>query len=177
MKTIFKLSLLLLLFVASCTSNTPSEVNVKCYKQKNQIVDSDPSNDWIYWYIIMNNNGSCYSYQSYSPISDYSSITWTQSSDIPYEMRSDNPAAAPLEEVSTATVSVDNLSQDMQSDISADYDSGAGDYGSGDSGNGDYGSGDSGGSDSGYGDSGSSDSGGDSGGGDSGGGDGGGGGE
>lgn len=170
MKTVFKLSLVLLFFVASCTCNTcnvPSNINVKCYKQKNQVVDSDPSNDWIYWYLIMNNNGGCYYYSSYSPVSDYSSISWNQSNDVPYEINSNNPNASELVEVSSESVNMDELSQDMQSDISSDYDSGAGDYGNGDTGAGDDGTGDSGGGD--YG--------GDSGGGDSGGGDGGGGGE
>ena len=158
MKTIFNLSLILLLFVTSCTCNTcgvPSTVNVKCYKQKNQVVDSDPTNDWIYWYVIMNNNGGCYYYQSYSPVNDYSSVSWTQSNDVPSEITSSQ-----TEIVSNESVSMENLSPDTQSDISSDYDNGSGDDGSGDSGNGDSGSGDTG----------SGDSGGDSGGGDSGGG-------
>ena len=173
MKKLFNLSLILLLAISSCTCNTcdaPSNVNVKCYKQKNQIVDSDPSNDWIYWYLIMNNNGGCYYYQSYSPVNDYSSVQWNESNDVPYAINSNNPDAAPLEEISSENVNIDELSQDMQSDISSDYDSGAGDYGNGDSGYGDDGNGDSGTGDSG-------DGGGDFGGGDSGGGDGGGGGE
>ena len=173
MKTIFKLSIFLL-FLSSCIQGqcdncaAPSDVNVKVYKQKNQIVDTDSSNDWIYWYLIMNNNGGYYYYHSYSPVTDYSNISWTESSSIPYEIDSNNPDAVDLQEISNETVNMDELSHDMQSDISSDYDSGNGDYG-----NGDNGSGDSGDGDSGDGDSGEGDSGGDSGGGDSGGGDGG----
>lgn len=175
-----KIILLLLaggLFFASCQQNHKRErraksIKVKCYKQHSNVSDNDPNNDWIFWYLIMQNNGSCSYYSSPVPVTNYNSVAWTKSEAPPKELQQDNPN---IEEQPEQEVQVDDLSTEMQTEIDSspedycgmtyeelgDYenstqdidnnsDSGTdSDGGSSDSGGGDSGGGDSGGGDGG----------------------------
>jgi uncharacterized membrane protein YgcG len=162
MKSIFQLLTIALFAITlnSCTNTgqhkkgDPS-ITVQSYKVPND--STETADDFIYWYMITQSNGSYYYYSSPTPVSDFSSVSWSTSETMPTEL-----SGTGVESLDATSVEVDNLSQDMQTDISADMDSF--DVDAGDSDGGGY-------------DGGDSDGGGYDGGGDSGGGDGGGGGE
>ncbi len=153
----FLLNIIIIAILFGCNNDKLSHVKVHKYKQKSEVVNDDPSDDWIFWYIIMSDNGSCYYYSSPSPVTNYSSITWTPSSNIPYAISDKNPEAEEVEELGVEEVSVEEFGEEMQSDLESDsdsdtdsdFDSDGGDSGeSGDSGGGDFG-GDGGGGDGG----------------------------
>ena len=176
-----KIAILILLSFAlfSCENHsghrTPKSIKVKCYKQHNTTADEDETNDWIFWYIIENMDGGCSYYSSSTPVTNFSSVSWTKSQSLPEELNDkENLEQQPEEEIA-----VNDLSQEMQAEIDAtpdnfggmtydemgDYENstqegdnstdggndggsdGGGDSGGGDSGGGDGGGGDGGGGD------------------------------
>lgn len=119
--------LLLVTFCFSCGNGNGSHqgkrkkvaksLKVKCYKQRNPNTASDnnPMNDYIFWYLIMNNNGSCSYYSSPTPITNYSTVNWSKSDIVPQELNDkENVQEQPEQEVE-----VDNLSNEMQAEIDA----------------------------------------------------------
>jgi len=94
---------------------TAKSVKVKCYKQHSSIVDNDPTNDWIFWYLIMNNNGGCNYYSSTSPVSNYSSVSWSKADRVPEELADKEQ----VQEQPEQEVEVDDLAADMQAEIDA----------------------------------------------------------
>jgi len=156
----------LIILFSGCTDRKKeklSHIKVHKYKQKSEVVNSDPSDDWIYWYLIMSDSygNSCYYYSSSTPITNYSTISWTKSADVPYAISSSNPKAEEVEELGEEEVLVDELGEEMQAEVesesndqseseSSDSDSdGGSDSDSGSDGGGDSGGGDGGGGDGG----------------------------
>lgn len=168
--------LYLLLVLASLVAFTGCErhhpvakhENVKTYRVHRTNGGSD---DYLYWYLIYDQNTRNYYHASSTQANaSYSSLTWERSSSVPLELTEEivSSVAELISDVSVSTSDLGNAS----SDIVADYADVPMDAGNSDTGSSDFGSGGDAPSDAGSSDSG----GGDFGGGDSGGGDGGGGG-
>jgi uncharacterized membrane protein YgcG len=101
-------------------SKTKSSVKIKKYKQHSVVANNDPNDDWIFWYIIYNNDGSCYYYNSPSPVANYNSVSWTKASDIPSSIRSTNSKAEELEEIGEEEISNEEMSQEFQAEMEAE---------------------------------------------------------
>lgn len=127
-KILFLLSVLCLSLVmtTSCEQKKPTHVKVHVYKQQSSVVDDNSSNDWIFWYVIFNGDG-CYYTSSTTQISNYSTISWSSSSSVPYAINDKNPDANQLEELPAENVEISELPEEIQSDIDADADSYEGD--------------------------------------------------
>lgn len=160
------LTLLILFFVTifgteSCLSHNHHKtkvVKVRAYKVLNTATAAN--DDFIYYYIMINNsNGSTgyYSYESVTPVTNFTSVQWTPSSTLPQGITSSSSYQEldePLSEL-PSEIEVDMEANGSVTEVESEGSEGG--EGSGDSG------GDSGGSDGGGGDSGG---GGDGGGGD-----------
>lgn len=192
MKKLIYLLIATLMVFGSCQPQKKhkkhKKLKVKELKVHSKTVDNDPLNDWLFYYVILNNDsktGGCYTYSSPTQVTDFKSVNWTESKELPQELTEfADELADNTNTVNETTiendieVNVEDLSVEMQTeiDMTPEYFGGMtveemGDYEGTGSYNDDEAEADTDASDS---DSGS-DSGGDSGGGDSGGGDGGGG--
>lgn len=97
------------IFLFSC--NNDKKVKVKKYRTHNSVVNNDPNDDWIYWYIIYMNNGTFNSYSSTSPVSNYSSIQWTNSKTPPQEINE-------AEQLESQEINPEDLPEDIQAEVS-----------------------------------------------------------
>lgn len=116
-KTILILTVIIAGLFAGCgpKKHEPlSHIKVHSYKQKSSVVDNNIANDWIFWYLILNNNGGCYYYQSITPVTNYSNIAWTTSKTVPEELGEKNPN---VEDLGEEKVEVNELSPEMQTEI------------------------------------------------------------
>lgn len=85
------ISLFIVFSMLSCdTSNGHSQ---HCKIQQYQ-TGSDATNDLLFWYLIMNNQThTYYYYSSPTPITNFSSISWSQSNTMPTELDNMQPTA------------------------------------------------------------------------------------
>lgn len=123
------INLLLIAIIALCSCQEPQNqrdvnskkqaknVTIKHYKQRNPVNDNDPTNDWLFWYLIMHNNGSCNYYYSNSPVTDYSSVSWSKSDKLPEDLAKDINNPEVVQEQETQQVAVNDLSNEMQTEI------------------------------------------------------------
>lgn len=131
MKKILSLSILLLIVSIVCFScgngnhhdkhkkRIAKSVKIKRYRQRSSVVDNNPMNDWIFWYLIMHNNGSCSYYSSTTPISNYGSVNWSKSEKVPEELEKEMDNKENVQEQQAEQVEVDDLSNEMQAEIDA----------------------------------------------------------
>ncbi len=164
-----KLLIIALLFsVCSCNLKHKHIKHVKIHSAKvmrhHDASDDDNMTAFVYWYWMLNSDGSCYSYSSSSPMTSFSSVTWSSSGSSP--LSGIDAKEFDVQEMPEQTISEADLSADMQEAIDANPDNfegmsedAMGDYEGTDNSSDDAGSGDSGG-DSGGGDSGGGDGGG-----------------
>lgn len=154
MKKLFAFLLIIALF--SCTHHSHKQ-KIECYRQ--HTVDDNGNDAWLYWYILGTlNSSNSYYYSSSSPISDYSSVSWNQST----PANTPNLQDQTFEPMPEQVVENQDLSTEMQQEINdnpenfggmtqdemGDYEGGGNDNTSDNSSN-DGGSSDGGGSDSG----------------------------
>lgn len=138
----------------------PTKETVKSYRTHS----TSNNNDWIYWYLLFDNNTRSYYYASSpSPVSSYSSLSWAKSDKVPEEIDEKTAENIGEQEVSTEQLgeaateiqsdyssipennSLDSMEGVPESDTSSGDTSSGGDSGGGDSGGGDAGGGDGGG--------------------------------
>ncbi len=157
MKNLFCYAVLLLFCITSCTNEPHRNPKVHSYKTHG----SSGGDEWMYWYIIYNANGSCYYTSSANPVSNFSTCSWTSSGYSPVANMND------VEEMESVVVNEADLSPDIQTDIAehpgdftletevaadpggTENPTSSDGWGAGDSGSGDTGGGDSGGGDGG----------------------------
>lgn len=153
------MALSIIALMASCVQDHPRHRKNTTKVHSYQAPDYTTSdvNDFLFWYIILNNDGGCYAYSSATPVTDFSSARFSY-----YATAPQMPAEA--KELPEQEVETEQFSEEMQSELDVENGEGASEDVA------DDGVSDDGGTDSDGGDSGS-DGGGDSGGGDSGGGD------
>ena len=70
MKKIILFICLVATLLISCNIKHNRKLKVDCYKQ--HITKDDGTEDMLFWYIIMCNNGGCYSYSSSNPVTNFS---------------------------------------------------------------------------------------------------------
>ncbi len=152
------ITIILLSIFISCNHKPKGlkDVKVHTYKQHSTVVDNDPTNDWIFWYIIFGNNNSCYYYSSPSYATNYSGASWISSPSVPLSINNNNPNSPDVEELTEQNIQINELPQEIQTEIDQSPDNFEGstneDVGADDGvsdGDSDTGSGDSGGGDSG----------------------------
>lgn len=136
------------LLILSCESNKEQR---KCKIQQYQ-TGSDANNDLLYWYLLFNNHtNSYYYYSSSTPVSNFSTVNWEQSSSMPTQLNDLQPTSEieePLTELPNEievemeaeteagqTESTENSSTESNSENSNSESSSSGDSG-GDSGGG-----------------------------------------
>lgn len=80
---------------------------------------STSNNDWIYWYLINDNNTHTYYYSS-SPnrVTSYSNLSWIKSISLPKELEEKE-----VEVLEESEIEVSDLGTDAVSEITADYSS------------------------------------------------------
>lgn len=109
------------LLLAGCDSRhhrhhkKPTHETIKTYR-----VHVDNSNDWLYWYMLYDNNTRQY-YAASSPTpvtsSGYSGLNWVKSAEKPAQIEKEG-----VEELEDVDAEVEQLG-DIAEDIEADYDS------------------------------------------------------
>jgi uncharacterized membrane protein YgcG len=84
--------ILLIISIAFLLSGCDSyKEHRKCKIQQYQ-TGSDASNDLLFWYLIMNHsNNSYYYYSSSVPVSNFSTVNWSQSTTLPTELNELQP--------------------------------------------------------------------------------------
>lgn len=138
-------------FIFSCDSfKEPRKCKIQQYQ-----TGSDATNDLLFWYLIMNNQThSYYYYSSPTPVSNFSSVSWSQTNTIPTQLDNLQPVSEieePLTELPNeievemeaepATNEAESSSTESNSESNSSSESSSGDSGgsSGDSGGGDGG--------------------------------------
>jgi len=148
-----KLLLIICLFAVTLSScdKRHTKHNVTSYKEHR--INDAGLEELIYWYVILSDNNTYYYYSSPTPVSNYSSISWSKSSENPLS----NVSESELDKLAEETVTEQELSQDMQQEIDENPDNFEGmsenemgdyegtDYNDGGSDGGDFGGGDFGG--------------------------------
>jgi len=162
MKQFLSLLAIAVLFLTSCeTGHKKKEKHVNASVYTTTVVNSTPNtdDDFIYWYIIMADNGGCYTYSSPTQVNSFTGVNWSYSSSMPSSLS--GVQSQPVEisqseltsEVSESTTEASEASEGDGGGEGADGSGEGGGDGGGDSG-GDSGGGDSGGGDGGGGDGG-----------------------
>lgn len=132
---------------------------VKSYKQKSSIIDSDPNNDYIFWYILdlasnASTNNTYVYYSSPTPVTSFNSVTWSRSATAPKGL--DQKELEEMEQLEEIELDIDALPADLQDQVEEEAETEAeaesesessseGSDGDGDGGGGDGGGGDGGG--------------------------------
>ena len=71
---------LVLLLLISFGCQPTHKTKLHCY------VTEELDNDMIYWYIIYGGDGQVYSYNSPTPVTNFSNVNWSQSKELPNEL-------------------------------------------------------------------------------------------
>lgn len=162
MKQFLSLLAIAVLFLTSCeTGHKKKGKHVNASVYVTTAANSTPSttDDFIYWYVIMGDNGGYYTYSSPTQVSSFTGVNWTYASSMPSSVSGVTPQEVEISqtdlspEVAEATTEASEASEGDGGGESADGNGEGGGDGGGDSG-GDSGGGDSGGGDGGGGDGG-----------------------
>jgi uncharacterized membrane protein YgcG len=154
MKHIFLLLGFTLLFIGCMPKKYKQKVHV--YKVQNSGGSSTESkgDDFIYFYMIMSDNGSCsYTYSSTTPVTNFSGVSWTAASVRPVPPNAQEEATEEISETelpaevesemeANTTENSSETSEDASTDAGGESSSGSSDASGGDGGGGDGGGGD-----------------------------------
>lgn len=112
-KTIlFILVALYALSITSCNHKQhkhQDKQEVKTYREKH--ITNDGTDDYLYWYVMFNDNtNKYYYYSSPTPLDNYSNINWSSTTT--------NPVSASFEETQSLSIDITELPTEIQTEFS-----------------------------------------------------------
>ena len=118
MKNLIKSIILIFLITIFVGCANSSHHHVKMHRYRTSVTNSDGSQSFIYWYVMMsmlNGSPSYYYYSSSSPLTDYSNVSWTKSQTEPDMKETDEEN---VEQLPDEEINENDFSDEMQNEVS-----------------------------------------------------------